>query len=70
MSKIQPFKIIKDTREQEGYTFERSSSRYHKCEGMVVRKLDTGEYSLEGLEDKKCYDNFVLACKKADFIGG
>ena len=52
MPKIQPFKIIKDTREQEGYTFQPSSSRYHKCEGMVVRKLDTGDYSLEGLEDK------------------
>ena len=56
MPKIQPFKIIKDTREQEGYTFQPSSSRYHKCEGMVVRKLDTGDYSLEGLEDKVCVE--------------
>ena len=36
-----PFTIIKDTREQEGYTFERSSSRYHKCNGMILQKLDT-----------------------------
>ena len=33
-------------------------------------EIDIGIQPLEGLEDKKCYDNFVLACKKADFIGG
>ena len=52
MSKSKPFTIIKDTREQEGYTFEPSSSRYHTCKGMVSRKLDTGDYSKEGLEVK------------------
>ena len=52
MPKSKPFTIIKDTREQEGYTFEPSSSRYHTCKGMVSRKLDTGDYSIEGLEDK------------------
>ena len=69
MPKIQPFKIIKDTREQEGYTFEPSSSRYHKCEGMVVRKLDTGDYSLEGLEDKVCIERKASVVEFANNIG-
>ena len=56
MPKSKPFTIIKDTREQEGYTFEPSSSRYHTCKGMVSRKLDTGDYSIEGLEDKLCIE--------------
>jgi len=69
MPKIQPFTIIKDTREQEGYTFEASSSRYHKCNGMVVRKLDTGDYSLEGLEDKVCIERKASVVEFANNIG-
>ena len=69
MPKIQPFTIIKDSREQEGYTFKPSSSRYHKCEGMVVRKLDTGDYSLEGLEDKVCIERKASVVEFANNIG-
>jgi ERCC4-type nuclease len=69
MPKIQPFTIIKDTREQEGYTFEPSSSRYHKCNGMVTRKLDTGDYSLEGLEDKVCIERKASVVEFANNIG-
>ena len=32
--------------------------------------IDLAIQPLEGLEDKKSRDNFVEACKKADFIGG
>jgi len=49
---IPNFTVIKDTREQEGYHF----SKYDKCEGMVERKLDTGDYSIEGLEEKICVE--------------
>ena len=38
MAKNKSFKVIKDTREQEGYYF----SEYGTCSGMVERKLDTG----------------------------
>jgi len=55
-SKAPPYTVIKDTREQEGYTFERFNGRYTSCEGMVVRKLETGDYSLVGLEDKLCIE--------------
>ena len=50
--KAPAYTVIKDSREQDGYTFTPFSGRYHTCKGMVVRKLDTGDYSLEGLEDK------------------
>jgi ERCC4-type nuclease len=56
MPKAPAYTVIKDTREQEGYTFEKFNGRYHQCDGMVVRKLDTGDYSLEGLEDKICIE--------------
>ena len=50
--RIPNFTVIKDTREQEGYHF----SKYDKCEGMIERKLDTGDYSIEGLEEKICVE--------------
>lgn len=56
MPKAPPYTVIKDTREQDGYTFEPFDGRYTSCKGMVVRKLDTGDYSLEGLEDKLCIE--------------
>tara|TARA_R110000744_G_scaffold298952_1_gene408468 strand:- start:372 stop:866 length:495 start_codon:yes stop_codon:yes gene_type:complete len=64
-----PFTIIKDTREQEGYTFEPSSSRYHTCKGMVSRKLDTGDYSIEGLEDKLCIERKASVVEFANNVG-
>ena len=54
--KAPAYKVIKDTREQDGYTFESFTGRYTSCAGMVVRKLDTGDYSLEGLEDRLCIE--------------
>ena len=69
MAKSKPFTIIKDTREQEGYTFEPSSSRYHTCKGMVSRKLDTGDYSIEGLEDKLCIERKASVVEFANNVG-
>lgn len=54
--KVPAYKVIKDTREQDGYTFESFTGRYTSCKGMVVKKLDTGDYSLEGLEDRLCIE--------------
>lgn len=56
VTKAPPYTVIKDTREQDGYTFEKFNGRYTSCEGMIVRKLDTGDYSLVGLEDKLCIE--------------
>lgn len=69
MGKIRPFTIIKDTREQKGYTFEASRTKYHVCKGMVSRKLDTGDYSIEGLEDKICIERKASVVELANNVG-
>jgi ERCC4-type nuclease len=46
------FIVIKDTREQDGYFFK----EYNTCAGMIETKLDTGDYSIQGLEDKICIE--------------
>ena len=50
--KAPDFMVIKDTREQEGYYF----SKYNTCAGMIERKLDTGDYSIEGMEEFICIE--------------
>ena len=67
--KAPPYTVIKDTREQDGYTFTAFSGRYHKCDGMIVRKLDTGDYSLEGLEDKVCIERKASVSELAINLG-
>ena len=47
-----PFTVIRDTREQEGYYF----SEFNTCAGMIDQKLDTGDYSIQGMEDKICIE--------------
>ena len=69
MTKSKPYTIIKDTREQEGYTFESSSSRYHTCDGMVDQKLDTGDYSILGMEDKLCIERKASVVELANNVG-
>ena len=54
--KTPPFTVIKDTREQDGWTFERFDTRYHTCTGMVLQKLETGDYSLKGMENIFCVE--------------
>jgi ERCC4-type nuclease len=47
-----PFTVIKDTREQDGYFF----GAFNTCAGMIDHKLDTGDYTIQGLEDKICVE--------------
>lgn len=46
------FTVIKDTREQDGYHF----TEFNTCAGMIEQKLDTGDYSIVGMEDKVCIE--------------
>jgi len=48
MSKHDDFTIIIDTREQQPWTFEHYTT--------ASRKLDTGDYSIEGMEDTICIE--------------
>ena len=67
--KAPSYTVIKDTREQDGYTFEPFNGRYHTCKGMVVKKLVTGDYSLEGLEDKICIERKASVSELAINLG-
>lgn len=49
------YTVIRDTREQEGWWFPENG----ECEGTVEKKLDTGDYSIIGLENK-----FVIERKR------
>ena len=44
-----PYKIIRDTREKKGHGWYFRATA--ECDGMDVKKLDTGDYSIEGYED-------------------
>jgi hypothetical protein len=44
--------VIRDTREQQGWTF--SESAY--CAGTVIRTMKTGDYTIEGLENFLCVE--------------
>lgn len=46
------YTVVKDSREKEGYYF----SKFNNCLGMVEEKLDTGDYTIKGLEDKICIE--------------
>ena len=50
--KAPTYKIVKDTREQKGWNF----SPYAQCEGMIEQKLDTGDYTILGMEDYVCVE--------------
>jgi len=65
MTKAPRYTVIKDTREQTGYHF----SKFNLCDGMVERKLDTGDYSIEGLEDKVCVERKSSVAELAINLG-
>lgn len=44
-----PYVVIRDTREKDNQGWLWKKSKY--CAGTITRKLDTGDYSLEGMEN-------------------
>lgn len=46
------YTVIRDTREKEGWYFPITGN----CAGMIDKKLDTGDYSILGLEDRLCIE--------------
>ena len=51
-AKLPEFQIIRDTREQKGWVFDEEEKKSGKCRitGTTEIKLDTGDYSIKGLE--------------------
>ena len=44
--------IYRDTREKTGWDFQPTSL----CKGTIAKKLDTGDYTIKGLEDDVCIE--------------
>lgn len=63
------FTILKDTREQNGYFFDQYASKGIVCLGMVDKKLDTGDYSILGLENKICIERKASVSEIAINLG-
>ena len=58
------FIVIRDTREKDGWYFKESDY----CEGMVNQKLDTGDYSIQGLENVLCIERKASVAEIANNI--
>jgi DNA excision repair protein ERCC-4 len=62
---VSDYKVIKDTREQDGWVF----SPYDKCLGMEIGTLHTGDYTLRGFEDVVCVERKACASEIAMNLG-
>jgi len=48
------FTVIRDTREKPAFGWSFEPDAY--CEGTIVQKVDTGDYTIGGLEDYVCIE--------------
>lgn len=62
---VPEYKVIKDTREQDGWVF----SPYDKCLGMQIGTLHTGDYTLLGFEDVVCVERKACVSEIAMNLG-
>lgn len=59
------YKVIKDTREQDGWFF----SEYDQCNGMEIGTLSTGDYTMRGFEDVVCIERKGCVSEIAGNLG-
>jgi hypothetical protein len=59
------FTVIKDTRERDGWFFLTTDH----IDGQVDRKLDTGDYSIVGLEELLCIERKRSVSELAENVG-
>jgi len=59
------YTVVRDSREQRGYFFK----KFNTCNGTVQKKLDTGDYSILGLEDKVCIERKASVSEIAMNLG-
>lgn len=64
MKKEIEFEVIRDTREQDGWTFSRSKA----VTNIIDDKLDTGDYAVVGLVDKLCIERKATTAEIANNI--
>jgi hypothetical protein len=61
------YKVIKDTREKDGWIFEPSD--LNKCTGMEIGTLKTGDYTLRGYENLLCIERKASVSEIATNLG-
>ena len=65
--KIPNYTVIKDTREQRGWVFEKDDR--DRCSGMIVDGLKTGDYTLQGFEHDVCVERKMSVEEVANNLG-
>ena len=63
--KIPNYTVIKDTREQRGWIF----NKVDRCNGMLTETLKTGDYTLQGFEDQVCIERKMSVEEIANNLG-
>ena len=63
--KIPNYTVLKDTREQSGWTFQ----EYDKCSGMELSTLHTGDYTIKGFEEVVCIERKASTLEIAGNLG-
>ena len=63
--KIPNYTVIKDTREQRGWIF----NKVDRCSGMLTETLKTGDYTLKGFEDMVCIERKFSVEEIANNLG-
>jgi ERCC4-type nuclease len=66
------YTILKDTREQNGYhfnDFDYHTGSANACAEIIDQKLDTGDYSIQGFEDKICIERKACVEELANNLG-
>lgn len=63
------YTIIKDTREKNGYEFEPFAFGFKSCAGYVEKPLETGDYTILGLEDQVCIERKASTTEMAVNLG-
>jgi len=65
MVAVPNYTVIKDTREQNGWSF----NEYDKCNGMELEALHTGDYTLKGFEEVVCVERKASTLEIAGNLG-
>ena len=69
MAEIIPYTVLRDNREQKPLDFEYRKTPYHVCLGTEDTTLETGDYTIKGLEDKLCVERKGSVSEIAQNLG-
>lgn len=65
---LPPYTFVRDTREKDGAGWKLNATA--NCNGTVTKKLDTGDYSIEGMEHLICIERKSIGDLWSTLLGG